>query len=92
MKEEGGVMITDAVVPPKEELIDSYWVSDGLEPYFRRWIRQNPVLISAQTGRGKNHFIMKKLIPFAPQQRSGWYSQTIRGEKTGAFLPVFFRE
>lgn len=58
-------MISDAVVPPKEELIDSYWVSDGLEPYFRRWIRQNPVLISAQTGRGKNHFIMKKLIPFA---------------------------
>ena len=51
--------------PPKEELINSYWVSDGLEPYFEKWIRQNPVLISAQTGRGKNHFIMNMLIPFA---------------------------
>lgn len=53
------------IVPPNEDLIDSYWVSDGLEPCFQKWARQNPVLISAQTGHGKNHFIMKKLIPFA---------------------------
>ena len=55
--------------PPKEDQINSYWVSDGLEPYYEKWIRQNPVLISAQTGRGKNHFIMEMLIPFALRTR-----------------------
>lgn len=35
------------IVPPNEDLMDSYWVSDGLEPCFQKWARQNPVLISA---------------------------------------------
>lgn len=41
------------------------WVSDGLENDFREWNHHHAVLISAQTGRGKNHFIMEKLIPHA---------------------------
>lgn len=41
------------------------WVSDGLENDFQEWNHKHAVLISAQTGRGKNHFIMEKLIPHA---------------------------
>lgn len=41
------------------------WVSDGLENDFREWNHHHAVLIDAQTGRGKNHFIMEKLIPYA---------------------------
>lgn len=41
------------------------WVSDGLENDFREWNHHRAVLISAQTGHGKNHFIMESLIPHA---------------------------
>lgn len=41
------------------------WVSEGLEDDFREWNHHRAVLISAQTGRGKNHFIMEKVIPHA---------------------------
>lgn len=47
------------------EKIDTKWVSDGLENCFQEWTHYRPVLISAPTGRGKNHFIMKVLIPHA---------------------------
>ena len=54
---------------PNPQTIDvaTHWVSDGLAPCFQSWIRYNPVLISAQTGQGKNHFIMNTLIPYAAQ-------------------------
>lgn len=52
---------------PKIIDVSARWVSEGLEPYFRDWVRYNPVLVSAQTGQGKNHFIMKSLIPHACQ-------------------------
>lgn len=46
-------------------MCDGKWVSDGLDQYYRNWNSDNPVLISAQTGRGKNAFILDKLIPYA---------------------------
>ena len=54
-------------IGPKIVDVSARWVSEGLEPYFRDWVRYNPVLVSAQTGQGKNHFIMKSLIPYACQ-------------------------
>ena len=48
-----------------EEVRIEHWVADGLENDFRDWNHHHAVLISAQTGRGKNHFIMDKLIPYA---------------------------
>lgn len=47
--------------------IGTKWVSDGLSDKFHGWSHHNPVLISAQTGRGKNHFIMSEIIPYALQ-------------------------
>lgn len=48
-----------------EEERTEQWVADGLENDFRDWNHRHAILISAQTGRGKNHFIMDRLIPYA---------------------------
>ena len=45
--------------------VDNKWVSEGLGDEFKTWRSQWPVLISAQTGAGKNHFILDRLIPYA---------------------------
>ena len=50
---------------PKSAQIDNEWVSEGLGDEFKTWRSQWPVLISAQTGAGKNHFILDRLIPYA---------------------------
>lgn len=49
---------------PKWELREGN-VPDGLGDEFKEWRSQSPVLISAQTGAGKNYFIMNRLIPYA---------------------------
>lgn len=42
--------------------IDSKYVSDGLINYFENWQNLYPVVISSQTGSGKNYFIENTLI------------------------------
>ncbi len=46
------------------------WVSDGLGSDYQYWNHSQPIFISAQTGKGKNHFIMNQLIPFAYKRGS----------------------
>jgi len=45
--------------------LNTKYVSDGLDEYFKTWLPQCPVLISAPTGMGKNHFIENSLLEFA---------------------------
>lgn len=45
--------------------LDEQWVTDGLESRMSEWCHDGPILISAPTGRGKNTFIIKNLIPYA---------------------------
>jgi len=63
--EDSIVMNVNQIPEPKIIEKSDRRVSDGLENDFRTWHHQNPVLISAQTGTGKNYFIMERLIPFA---------------------------
>lgn len=48
--------------------IDCKFVSDGLAPFFKKWHYKNPVFISAQTGSGKNTFILHSLLPYAKKE------------------------
>lgn len=57
------------ILKPKEVSKHNKWVSDGLEDEIPKWHHQNPVFISAQTGSGKNHFIVEKLLPYAVEHR-----------------------
>ena len=43
----------------------SKWVSEDLIKYYKGWNSDNPILISAQTGSGKNAFILNEIIPHA---------------------------
>lgn len=54
-------IIPDPIIIP----VNTTWVSDGLEEEFPTWSSQQPVLISSQTGTGKNRFVMEYLIPYA---------------------------
>lgn len=48
----------------REILMKDYYVSDGIQEDFKSWLPTSPVFISAQTGRGKNHFIENTLLPY----------------------------
>ncbi|GEM_PF-1664804 len=47
-----------------KELEDEY-VSKGIRDDYKYWTRETPVFISAQTGKGKNHFIEESIITHA---------------------------
>lgn len=66
--------IPEPIVHP----IDTEKVSDGLQDEFRSWRNQSPVLISAQTGAGKNYFITEHLIPYAIETKQPVYLFTNR--------------
>ncbi|MEA5010999.1 MAG: hypothetical protein VB100_04670 [Angelakisella sp.] len=44
-------------------------VSDGIGDTYRSWNAKEPVLISAQTGSGKNYFAENFLIPYVRQNK-----------------------
>lgn len=46
------------------------FVSDGIGEAFKTWTFMTPVLISAQTGKGKNTFIENSLLKFASETKS----------------------
>nr|WP_312577719.1 DEAD/DEAH box helicase family protein [Sedimentibacter sp.] len=46
------------------------YVTEGIGEGYLNWIPENPILISAQTGSGKNEFVKKKLIPAAIESKS----------------------
>lgn len=46
------------------------YVTEGIGESYLNWTPENPILISAQTGSGKNEFIKKKLIPAAEESNS----------------------
>lgn len=47
----------------------SKYVADGIGGRYQEWTDKTPVLISAQTGSGKNYFIEHILIPYIRQNK-----------------------
>ena len=45
--------------------IGSLKIEDNLDSYYKGWNHRHPIILSAQTGSGKNYFMCEKLLPHA---------------------------